>query len=62
MNSLSLSTTDEEMFMKIIKQPSKTIKYDFVKIGRKLAEIPNQRRDTVARDITLIMKGRATIK
>ena len=55
MNSLYLSTTDEEMLVQLIQQSSNTIKDSFVRIGGKLAELPNQKRDTVAREIILIM-------
>ena len=56
MNSLSSSTTDEDSFIQLIQQSSKTIKYAFVHIGGKLAKIPNQRRDTVAREMIRTMK------
>ena len=48
-NSLSSSTTDEERLIQIIKQSYNTIKDAFVHIGGKLAELHNQRRDTVSR-------------
>ena len=51
MNSLSLSSTDEESFIQLIQQSSNTIKDAFVHIGGKLAELHNQRRDTVLREI-----------
>ena len=54
-NSLSSSTTDEERFIQLIQQSSNTIKGAFVHIGGKLAELPNQRRDTVAREMIRIM-------
>ena len=56
MNSLSLSTTDEDRLIQILQQSPNTIKYDFVHIGVKLAELPNQRRDKVAREIIRIVK------
>ena len=56
MNSLSSSTTDEYRFIQLIQQSSNTIKDAFVHIGGKLAELPNQRRDTVAREMIRIMK------
>ena len=56
MNSLSLFTTNEDRFIQIIQQSSNTIKDTFVQIGGKLAELPHQRRDTVARYIIQIMK------
>ena len=43
-------------FIKLIKKSSNTIKDAFVHIGGKLAELPNQRRDTVAREMIRIMK------
>ena len=51
MKILSLSTTDEERLIQPIQQSSNTIKDIFVHVGEKLAELPNQRRDTVARDM-----------
>ena len=62
MNSLSLSTTDEYRLIQLIQQPSNTIKDAFVHIGGKLAKLPNQRRDTVAREMIQIMKWRYTTK
>ena len=56
MNSLSSSTTNEEWLIQLIQQSSNTIKDAFVQIGRKLAKLPNQRRDTVAREMIRIMK------
>ena len=56
MNSLSSSTTDEERFIHLIQQSSNTIKDSFVHIGGKLSELPNQIRDTVAREMIRIMK------
>ena len=56
MNSLSSSTTDEESLIQLIKQPSITINDAFVHIGGKLAELPNQRKDTVAREMIQTMK------
>ena len=50
-NSLSSSTTDEDRFIQIIQQPSNNIKDAFVHIGGKLSKLPNQRRDTVAREM-----------
>ena len=55
MNSLSLSTTDEYMFIQLSKKLSNTINDAFVHIGGKLSELPNQRRDTLAREIIRIM-------
>ena len=55
-DSLSSSTTDADRFIQLIQQSSNTIKDDFVNIGGKLAELPNQRRDTVAREMIRIMK------
>ena len=56
MNSLSSSNTDKYRFMQLIQQSSNTIKDAFVHIGRKLYKLPNQRRDTLAREMILIMK------
>ena len=56
MNSLSLSTTNEDRLIQLTQQTSSTIKDAFVHIGVKLAELPNQRRDTLARAMTQIMK------
>ena len=56
MNSMSSSTTDEDRFIKLIQKSSNTTKDAFVHIGVKLAELPNQRRDTVAREMIRIMK------
>ena len=53
MNSLSSSTTDEDRFIKLIQKSSNTIKDAFVHIGGKLTKLPNQRRDTVSREIRL---------
>ena len=50
-NILSLSTNDEDGFIQPIQQSANTIEDAFVHIGEKLAELPNQRRDTVARDM-----------
>ena len=62
MNSLSSSTTDEDRLIQLIWQSPNTIKDAFVHIGGKLAELPNQRRDTVAREMIRIMKWRSTTK
>ena len=56
MNSLSLSTTDEERFIRLIQKSSNNIKDTFVHIGGKLSELPNQRRDTVSREMIQFMK------
>ena len=56
MNSLSLYTTNKERFIRFIKQSSNTIKDAFVHTGGKLAELTNQIRDTVAREMIRIMK------
>ena len=47
MNSLYLSTTNEDISIQLIKKSSNTTKDAFVHIGVKLAELPNQKRDTV---------------
>ena len=44
MNSLSLSTTDKEMFIQIIQQSSRPIKDEFVNIGGKLTDLSTQKR------------------
>ena len=56
MSSLSSSTVDEDKFIQLIQQSSNTIKDAFVHIGGKLDKLHNQRRDTVAREMILIMK------
>ena len=56
MNSLYSYTTDEDRLIQFIQKSFNTIKYAFVNIGVKLAKLPNKRRDTVAREIILIMK------
>ena len=56
MISLSLSTTDEDRLIQLLQQSPNTIKDAFVHIGGKLAELPNQRRDTVAIEMIRIMK------
>ena len=56
MNSLDLSTTKKDRFIQLIQQSSNTIKDAFEHIGGKLAELPNQRRDTAAREMIPIMK------
>ena len=48
MNSLPLSTTYEDRLIQLIQEPSNTIKYAFVHIGGKLAELPSQIRNKVA--------------
>ena len=53
--SLSLSTTNKERTIRLIQKSSNIIKDAFVYIGGKLAKLPNQRRDTVARDMIQIM-------
>ena len=56
MNSLSSSTTDEDRLIQLLRQSPNTIKDAFVHIGGKLAELPNTRRDTVAREMIQIPK------
>ena len=56
MNSLSLSNTDEYRFIQIIQQLYNIIKDAFVHIGGKLAELPNQRKGPVSREMIRIMK------
>ena len=48
MNILSSSTTYEKRFIQLIQQSYNTIKYVFVHIGGKLAELSNQIRDKVS--------------
>ena len=59
-NSLYSSTTDEDRLIQLLQQSPNTIKDAFVHIGGNLAELPNQRRDTVAREIIQILKWRST--
>ena len=54
--SLFSSNTDEERFIQLIQKSSDTTKNAFVHIGVKLAKLPNQRRDTVAREITRTLR------
>ena len=49
MNNFYSSTTDEDRLIQLIKQPSNNINDAFVHSGGKLAELPNQGRDTVSR-------------
>ena len=56
MNSLNPSATDEYRLIKLLRQSPNTIKDAFVHLGRKLAELPNTQRDTVAREIIRILK------
>ena len=56
MNSVSSSTTDEYRLIQLLRQSPNTIKDAFVHIGGKLAELPNTRRHTVAREMIRILK------
>ena len=56
MKIMSSYTTDEDRLIQLIQQSPNTIKDAFVNIRGKLAELPNQRRDTVAREMIRIMK------
>ena len=56
MKILSLSTTDEDRLIQLLRQSPNTINNSFVHIGGKLAELPNQQSDTVAREMILILK------
>ena len=56
MSSLSSSTTDEYRLINLLRQSPNTIKDAFVHLGGKLAELPNNQRDTVAREIIRILK------
>ena len=51
MNSLSSSTINEDRLIQLLQQSPNTIKDAFVHIGGKLAELHNQRRDTVSREM-----------
>ena len=51
MNLSSLVLDEDRLFIQLIQKSSKTINDAFVHIGVKLAELPNQRRDTVAREM-----------
>ena len=48
MNSLSLCTTKELMFINLVNLYETIIKDALAPIGGKLGEIPNQRRETVS--------------
>ena len=56
MKIMSSSTTDEDRFTQLIQQSSNTIKDVIVHIGGKLAKLPNQRKDTVSREMIRITK------
>ena len=56
MNSLSSYTTDEDRMIQLLQQSPNTIKDAFVHLGGILAELPNQQRETVAREIIRILK------
>ena len=51
MNSLSSSTTYEDRLVQLLQQSPNTINDAFVHIGGKLAKLPNQLKDTVAREM-----------
>ena len=51
MNILSSSPTEESMFINLVNLSSKITKDAFAHIGGKLDGLPNQRRETVAREI-----------
>ena len=51
MNSLSLSPTEEYIIINLVNISSIIIKDTFAHIGDKIDELPNHRRETVARDI-----------
>ena len=55
MNSLSLSTTNEDRLIQLIQQSPNTIKDAFLHIGGNFSGLPNQRGDTVAREMIRIM-------
>ena len=54
-NIMSPYNTNKEIFIQIIQQSSNNIKDSSVQIGGKLAELPNQRRDTVSRYMIRIL-------
>ena len=57
MNSLLSSLTKESMFIKLVDLSLTIIKDAFANIGGNIGEIPNHRRETVAREmISLFMK------
>ena len=57
MNSLSSSTTEELMFINLINLSSTIIKDAFAHIRGKLGGIPNQRRETVSREMINFFLG-----
>ena len=57
MNSISLPPTEELMFSNLVNLSSTIIKDTFGHTGGKLGEIPNQRREKVAREtINFLLK------
>ena len=62
MNSLSSSTTDEDRLIQLLQQSTNTIKDAFVHLRGKLAELPNQKMETVAREMIRILKWLSTTK
>ena len=56
MNSLYFATTDEDRLIQLLQQSPNTIMDAFVNLGGKLAELPNQQRETVAREMIRILK------
>ena len=48
---MSASTAGEGILIQLIQQSYNTIKDAFERIGGNLAEMPNKRRDTVAREM-----------
>ena len=62
MIGLYLYKTDEERFIQLIQKNSNTIKDAFVHIGVNISELYNQRRDTIDRDMILILIWIDTIK
>ena len=59
MNSLASSPTKESMLIKIVNLSLNTLKYAFAHIRGKIGELPNQRRETVSREIICFLLLRA---
>ena len=51
MNSILLAPSEESILIKIFNLSPNTLKYYFSKIIGKLGDLPNQIRETVAREI-----------
>ena len=59
MNSLTLSPTEELMFINLVSLYSTTIKDSFAHIGGKLGEIPNQRKETASIEMICSLMSRS---